>query len=572
MKINVYNNKKNIFFEFERNKYELDETNNIITPNTSWFFLKPSKMDSKMNRYKLTQGDIIRIGRITMRIRDIKFEDNKKDYKFKNKNNNNTSLNDSNDSNLNAKDIEAMKTEGINNTYDNIKLNKKNKNKSLINKIEASEKIIDITQKKEIKNHYDIFSKIEKKNNICRICYIEEEDDKMNPLVQPCICDGSLKYVHLGCLRQWINTQSCVKLDSNDKCSIFLVKPVECELCKTKFPDYIKHQNKLYPLLDFSKEYKNYLVLESLTLDKNKNKFIYMVSLEKNKIMNIGRGHNCEIILSDISISRIHSKLILENKNIFIEDNDSKFGTLILVQAKRLKISQDLPLFIQIGRTSFEIKIKKTFRLFDCCDIEEKNSIYYYYNQNEKYIKDDTNLIIKNNESEDENIDYKNNNTQDIYENKKFINNSINIKERDKMSDNEYFLIKHNKRNKDIKKNIFFVEDIEKEDNRNTSDNNKEDNNSENNGDNEEGKSIENEGNEEKEDNIQNDIIDENENNITNENQNSNEDNNTNNENNINNDNNENLIESINIEEENGSINITSQSRNTNNINNDSTL
>ena len=81
MKINVYNNKKNIFFEFERNKYELDETNNIITPNTSWFFLKPSKMDSKMNRYKLTQGDIIRIGRITMRIRDIKFVDNKKDDK-----------------------------------------------------------------------------------------------------------------------------------------------------------------------------------------------------------------------------------------------------------------------------------------------------------------------------------------------------------------------------------------------------------------------------------------------------------------------------------------------------------
>ena len=53
MKINVYNNNKDIFFEFERNKYELDETDNIISPNTSWLLLKPSKMDPRMNRYKI---------------------------------------------------------------------------------------------------------------------------------------------------------------------------------------------------------------------------------------------------------------------------------------------------------------------------------------------------------------------------------------------------------------------------------------------------------------------------------------------------------------------------------------
>ena len=53
LKINVYNNNKDIFFELEPNKYELDETDNIITRNTSWFLLKPSEMDPKMNRYKL---------------------------------------------------------------------------------------------------------------------------------------------------------------------------------------------------------------------------------------------------------------------------------------------------------------------------------------------------------------------------------------------------------------------------------------------------------------------------------------------------------------------------------------
>ena len=98
MKVNVYNNKKDIFFEIEPNKYEFDETDNIITPNTSWFLLKPSKMDPRMNRYKLIQGEIIRIGRITMRIREINFAEKKKKGK-NNINGNNTSLNDSNNMN-----------------------------------------------------------------------------------------------------------------------------------------------------------------------------------------------------------------------------------------------------------------------------------------------------------------------------------------------------------------------------------------------------------------------------------------------------------------------------------------
>ena len=100
MKINVYNNSKDMFFEFERNKYEFDETNNIMTPNTSWFLLKPSQIDPKMNRYKLIPGDIIRIGRINLRIRDIKFSNSQK-YK----DNNNTSLNESNNSNYNLKQM-----------------------------------------------------------------------------------------------------------------------------------------------------------------------------------------------------------------------------------------------------------------------------------------------------------------------------------------------------------------------------------------------------------------------------------------------------------------------------------
>ncbi len=458
MKVNVYNNKKDIFFEIEPNKYEFDETDNIITPNTSWFLLKPSKMDPRMNRYKLIQGEIIRIGRITMRIREINFAEKKKKGK-NNINGNNTSLNDSN--NMNYR-IQAVKTEGLPiNSVDNIKYNSNNNNDMDLNtKLEPTEKIINITKKKDLKKRMSILSKIEKKNNICRICYTEEEDMQQDPLVQPCICDGSMKYIHLSCLKKWISTHSCVKLDSNEECAIFLIKPVECELCKTKFPDFIKHENKLYPLLDFTNDFQSYLTLECLTLDKNKNKFIYVVSLEKDRKIKTGRGHECDILLSDISVSRIHCYFIVENKNVFLQDNDSKFGTLVFVQAPKLKLCQELPLYLKIGRSSLDIKIKKNFNLFSCCDISEKKSVYFYYDQNEKYLKDNMGLIVKNNETESEENEYyyKSNNTQEI---KKMNDNSIYVKDIDRMSDNEYLLLKNNKKKKVMKKGVFFdnVED-----------------------------------------------------------------------------------------------------------------
>ena len=297
---------------------------------------------------------------------------------------------------------------------------------------------------------------------------MEEENDK-NPLVQPCICSGSMKFIHLSCLKQWIGTRSCIKIDNTEDCSIFLIKPVECELCKTKFPDFIKHEGILWPLLDFTNEFASYLTLESLTLDKQKNKFIYVISLEKDRKMNVGRGHESNVLLSDISVSRVHCFMIVENKQVFLEDNDSKFGTLILVQTPSIKILEDLPLYIQVGRTFLACKIKKPFKLFNCCEAEERDSIFYYYNQNEKYIKDNLGMVIKQDISEfdDDKDNMMNNTLEQKYPldiaNKYKVNNSMKINDNDKMSDNEYLLMKHNKLNRNIKKTMIYNEDNKNE-------------------------------------------------------------------------------------------------------------
>ena len=43
----------------------------------------------------------------------------------------------------------------------------------------------------------------------------------------------------------------------------------------------------------------------------------------------MGRGHQSDIRISDISVSRFHAFIKYENNNFLIFDNNSKFGTLI---------------------------------------------------------------------------------------------------------------------------------------------------------------------------------------------------------------------------------------------------
>ena len=345
-------------FDLIPNSYQLDENDNICTLNSAWFIFKQSKFENKMSKYKINQGDIIRIGRITTRIKNISFNGSQ---------NNNNNIN-------NVKNLVEVQEQPKN------KLNKNSTVENANSNTNNSKKILK-------KNS-------QKSNKICRICYMEESEED-NPLVHPCICSGSMKYIHLKCLKHWINTRSFEKVESNELCSIYIIKPVECELCKTKFPDFIRHNGKLFALLDFEYEYKNYLTLESLTLDKHKNKFLYVISLENNKKIKLGRGHDSDILLSDISVSRIHCVISTENKNVYIEDNNSKFGTLILIQSSSIQMVENLPLFFQVGRTFFNCRYKKPSKLFQCCGVSERPNLFYYHKQNKMQVNAKTIWTVK---------------------------------------------------------------------------------------------------------------------------------------------------------------------------------
>ena len=432
---------ENQFF-IDVNSYKIDEYENICSNNSTWFSLKNDKKNrnNRMNMFKINEGDVLKIGKIIIRIRKIKFQSNKHNDKKINIDINDNKYELSNSAT--SEKISILQEIGANSLFNfNNNINIQNTVKKQNEEEEKEKEILSInkTSNKKISSQKLNFITPEKiflqenqkkkstdfPQRCCRICYLEEETE-INPLIQPCLCSGSLKYIHLECLRKWIGTRNWTQIENNENVCIYLIKEVDCELCKNKLPDYIRHKNKLYKIIDFKIDFKNYISFENLTLDKQKNKFIYVVNLDKKKEIKIGRGHEANIILSDISVSRVHCILNVYNKNVYLQDNEAKYGTLVLVQTQRLNIIDNVELNLQIGRSFINCKNKTPFRLFKCCD-NSKEIINYnsYFKQNSKKIGMKKILTVKTEIDEEEKE--KENEKEFILENKENIDNNINV-------------------------------------------------------------------------------------------------------------------------------------------------
>lgn len=71
---------------------------------------------------------------------------------------------------------------------------------------------------------------------ICKIC-LSEEDLLANPLISPCKCTGSMKYIHLNCLREWLEGKKHMK--ETPYVNSYIWKNLECEICKYPYIDII---------------------------------------------------------------------------------------------------------------------------------------------------------------------------------------------------------------------------------------------------------------------------------------------------------------------------------------------
>ena len=106
-------------------------------------------------------------------------------------------------------DDSSDKSDNNNNDKNNKIINlideeKNNKNKGVKYKLNDKK----ITKGKNNKNS---------KQKICRICYLEEDNPSLNPLIRPCKCSGSIKYIHLKCLIIWIKTKVEILMKESKK-------------------------------------------------------------------------------------------------------------------------------------------------------------------------------------------------------------------------------------------------------------------------------------------------------------------------------------------------------------------
>ena len=286
--------------------------------NNLWYVLNSEtkkkfyKSGSKYNEdYFLNKNDIIKIGK-------IKFLFNE----------------------FNIDGIDNIRYENKENSYNLSLLN--SKTDPLFNMIYDAERV-DINNTEKI---------------ICNICYSDENTDE-NPLINLCHCNGGMKFSHFNCVKLWMKTKLIIKENSRKNVKSYNFSCFNCKICKTPFPfkfrikDKNNNMNKIYSLIDIEiPEFDNYLVLESLDqINENNNfKTIHVITLNEENFI-IGRGHECDIRINDISVSRVHAILHFDmiRKLLLLRDLKSKFGTLVLVK-KPIKILKKY-IRLQIGRT-----------------------------------------------------------------------------------------------------------------------------------------------------------------------------------------------------------------------------
>ncbi|CAD8071436.1 unnamed protein product [Paramecium primaurelia] len=214
-------------------------------------------------------------------------------------------------------------------------------------------------------DHYNLerHIKIQKKKDPrqCRFCLMddqEETEDPKNPFLQDlCSCKGLMAYVHFECLKQWVNFQNRISCkQTQNTVQYHWNKVLECDVCKDPLPArvYIENQSEPLQMIQVEKLDGPYIILEQITRQESLSKSLTFMHAFGTCSVSIGRGHNSEIRCQDISVSRNHA-IISYEKQWYIEDQNSKFGTLRIIQNK-LKLLKEVQ-EIQIGRVLLKIKI-----------------------------------------------------------------------------------------------------------------------------------------------------------------------------------------------------------------------
>ncbi len=124
----------------------------------------------------------------------------------------------------------------------------------------------------------------------CRICRCSEGSEA-NPLLSPCNCAGSIRYIHAECMRTWYESKTtCYR---SAQVSSYIVRGLECELCKCKYSVSFEQNGKSFDLISILRPKDvPYIVLESLSPEQFKQ--IHIASFAPNSSLSIVLTPSCD--------------------------------------------------------------------------------------------------------------------------------------------------------------------------------------------------------------------------------------------------------------------------------------
>jgi len=97
---------------------------------------------------------------------------------------------------------------------------------------------------------------------------------------------------------------------------------------------------------------ERFAVIESVT--NSSSKTIHVINFQASNEVKVGRGSQCEVRITDVSVSRHHSTFeLIEHENrqgvkrmhLTVTDEMSKFGTLVFIR-KPVQIKKGKKLFV----------------------------------------------------------------------------------------------------------------------------------------------------------------------------------------------------------------------------------
>ncbi len=192
---------------------------------------------------------------------------------------------------------------------------------------------------------------------LCRICFEGTPvDNPSNPLVSPCHCAGSLRYIHVDCLRRWLDGQLQVK-QFDEGGGSYYIRTINCEICKSVY------SKSIYESILIPRPPVPHIILEDflapghpLSPSQPTSK-IHIIPVAPERPIRIGRSKENDVVLSDISVSRIHALLMVgSDESLRLVDLNSKFGTFIKLPDKIFHhVNSPSPLRFLIGSCLMDI-------------------------------------------------------------------------------------------------------------------------------------------------------------------------------------------------------------------------